>query len=501
MRKEHNVSWTMKMRTPRIRGVDAWNLVRGMALWLTCALLATGCATAVAYRAPVAGPQSTCVTPAPERDLVVGVALSGGGSRAALFGASGLEALAQVRAPGGASVLDQVTYLSSVSGGSVAASYFALKKPSKGTAVLGPDGALTDDYKTFFADYKNIVSQDFESALLWRQVESFRWILNPALAAQSLAELFAERLLGPATFGDLSVREAQGDSPRLILNTTLYNNGRRLAMTTLPPDTFRYDFFGDLRLSLAKRGKSAEYPPILVQRWESILPLTPLDLKVDPCAVKLAAAVTGSASFPPLVGPITFGVGDGDQYWHIGDGGLYENSGTESLLIAFLKQLQAKKSRRALIIAFDSSYPFSVGYRKLTKRAEPWTLGSYEFSRISGIMEERATAYMGLFYRSMQIEGVFPDNQTMRVIFLRHTDAQWKEDLSDLPQVCREESPPLDSPTAVVERIAEIPTRFKLVSECDRQLLITAAAKVVAQNKQEIEDFFAGRPPKEVTTR
>jgi hypothetical protein len=217
--------------------------------------------------------------------------------------------------------------------------------------------------------------------------------------------------------------------------------------------------------------------------------------------VKVAGAVTGSASFPPVVGPITFGVGDGDQYWHTGDGGLYENSGTESLLIAFLKQLQAKKSRRALIIAFDSSYPFSVGYRKLTKRAEPWTLGSYEFSRISGIMEERATAYSALFYRSMQIEGVFPDNQTLRVIFLRHTDAQWKEDLSDLPQVCREESPPLDSPTAVMERISEIPTRFKLKSECDRQLLMTAAAKVVAQNKQEIEDFLAGRPTQEGTTR
>jgi hypothetical protein len=194
-------------------------------------------------------------------------------------------------------------------------------------------------------------------------------------------------------------------------------------------------------------------------------------------------------------------VGEEEQYWQIGDGGLYENSGTESLLIAVLKQLQAKKSRRALIIAFESSYPFSVGYRKLSMRPEPWTLFSYDLSRIPSIMEERATAYMSLFYRSMQIEGVFPDTQTARVIVLRHTDAKWKEDLSDLPEVCRQESPPLDSPTAVVERIAEIPTRFKFVSECDRQLLMSAAAKVVAQNKQEIEDFLAGRTTQEGTTR
>ena len=36
------------------------------------------------------------------------------------------------------------------------------------------------------------------------------------------------------------------------------------------------------------------------------------------------------------------------------------------------------------------------------------SLFSYDVSRIPGIMEERASAYMGLFFRSMQIEGVFP---------------------------------------------------------------------------------------------
>jgi hypothetical protein len=430
----------------------------------------------------------------PERDVVVGVALSGGGSRAALFGAAGLEALARVRAPDGASVLDQVSHISSVSGGSLSAGYYTLHKPPRETAILGPGGELTDDYQTFFAVFKEKVSQNFESALLWRQLGRFRFILNPALAAQSLSEILAERLLGPANFGDLSAREARGDSPRLIVNTTLYNNGRRLLMTNLPPETFRYDFFQDLRQSMAGRGKQAEYPPILVERWDSLLPMTPVDLEFDPCSVKVAGAVTGSASFPPVVGPITLNVEEQKQYWHIGDGGLYENSGMESLLFAFLKQLQAKKASRALIIAFDSSYPFSVGFRKLSLRAEPWTLFSYDVSRIPGIMEQRATAYWSLFFRTMQIEGVFPDRQTMGVVLLRHTDAQWKDDLSDLPEVCRQESPPLDSPAAVVERIAEIPTRFKLASECDRQLLITAAEKVVAQNKQEIEDFLAGSP-------
>jgi len=146
--------------------------------------------------------------------------------------------------------------------------------------------------------------------------------------------------------------------------------------------------------------------------------------------------------------------------------------------------------RRALILSFNSSYPFSVGFRILGRRSEPWTLFNYDFSRIPSVMEERATAYWSLFYRSLQVEGVFPDDTTLRIIFLNHDRAKWEEDLSDLPEACRNETPPLTSPEDVQERIAEIPTKFSMGSECDRQLLHTAAAKVVAQNQQAIEDFL-----------
>ena len=79
--------------------------------------------------------------------------------------------------------------------------------------------------------------------------------------ARSLAEVMAERLLGPATFGDLAQRERRGDSPRLIINTTLYNSGRRLALTTLPPEASRYNFYADLRTALAHRGQTTEFQP------------------------------------------------------------------------------------------------------------------------------------------------------------------------------------------------------------------------------------------------
>jgi hypothetical protein len=465
------------------------------------ALLLTGCASAHVARFPEVGADTSCITPAVQQDTVVGVSLSGGGSRAALFGAAGLEALGRLRAPQGGSVLEQVSYLSSVSGGGLAASYYALYKPPRETPGLGPDGTMTAAYQTFFAGFQAKLSQDFQSALIWRQLGAFRFILNAALAARSLREILDARLLGPATFADLAARERRGDSPRVIFNTTLYNNGRRLLFTTLPPDAAQYDFIADLDRSLTRRGITRAYPEVAKKRWESLLPVSPLELLIDPCRLPVAEAVTGSASFPPLVGPITFTVGEELDYWHIGDGGLSENLGLESLMFTFLKQLQDKQVRRALILAFNSSYPFSVGFRRLGRRSVPWSLFNYDFARIPSVMEQRATAYWSLFYRSLQLEGVFPDDTTLRIIFLNHDNAKWEDDLSDLPEACRNAKPPLTRPEDVQERIAEIPTKFAIASECDRQLIYSAAAKVVAQNQQAIEDFLAGRPGPEVAAR
>jgi hypothetical protein len=60
-------------------------------------------------RSDVIGP---CKTAVPDRDVLFGVALSGGGNRAALFGAAGLEALAGLRTADGASVIDKISHLS-----------------------------------------------------------------------------------------------------------------------------------------------------------------------------------------------------------------------------------------------------------------------------------------------------------------------------------------------------------------------------------------------------
>jgi len=100
----------------------------------------------------------------------------------------------------------------------------------------------------------------------------------------------------------------------VLFNTTLYNSGRRLVLTTLPPDASHSDFYAELRASLVWRGLPSAFPPAFLQRWGKLLSLPPLELGIDVCPIRLAGAVAGSASFPPLVGPITFHVGEADLY-------------------------------------------------------------------------------------------------------------------------------------------------------------------------------------------
>ena len=460
-----------------------------VALALLCTALLTGCASSHYYtvkRVDVPGP---CMTTVPDRDLLLGVALSGGGSRAALFAEAGLEALATLRTADGVSVIDKIAHLSSVSGGSLSANYYVLKKPGRDVPVLNPDGSLSDAYRAFFDQYRADLSQDFETSLIWRQLLSFRW-LNSALAAKTLAEILEKRLYGDARMQDLFAREKAGDTPGLIVNTTLYNNGRRLALTALPTEAFDYDFFSDLERSLQQRGRAMEPAPFIRERWKLLRPITPIEIHVDPCTPFVATAATASASFAPLIGPSTIKIGDEEAYWHIGDGGLYENSGIESLLFLYLKQLQTKRAKRVLIIAFDSSFPFSVGEQRLLRRSLPFSLLNFDFTRIPSIMEERAITYQALFFRTLQLEGVFPDLNSLNVILLRHTDAKWAADMSDLPPACKTEPQPLKTPEEVVNRVAEIPTRLGLSSECDRQLLHAAATKLVAEHRDAILEYL-----------
>jgi len=480
----------MAARNRRFINVDAphrltaWTVV-GMLL-----LMLSGCVTSPVYTlSPPKPDQISCNHPMNPKDTLIGIAISGGGSRAALFGAAGLEALAKVQVGPAHSLLEDVSMISSVSGGSMATSYFASTKPRKDVPMLTASGELSTEYQTFFAQYKQTVNQDYEDPLFWRNMRNLRWF-NPAWTAVSLTEHLNAQFLKELTFKDVRDRELSGDIPRLLINTTLYNDGSRLVWTTLPHVQTQYDLLKDVSRASGGVVRSKESVELMKVKWASLQSVTPQAMNIDLCAIQLSEAVTASMSFPPVIGPSTFKIEGEERYWHVGDGGLSDNMGLESLALVALNALQQKAARRVLIIAFDSSFPFQVGSDRLDHFPEGFTLFNYDYGRIPGIMEERALAYRTLYFRTMAEQGVLPDEKRLTFLQLRHIDAVWKEDMSDLPKSCEDEKVKLANPPMVTKRLASVVTRLWLKSDCDRDLVAMAAAKVVDARKGEILKFL-----------
>ncbi len=455
----------------------------------------SGCVTSPVYTlSPPKPDQISCNHPMNPKDTLIGIAISGGGSRAALFGAAGLEALAKVQVGPAHSLLEDVSMISSVSGGSMATSYFASMKPRKNVPILTASGELSTEYQTFFAQYKQTVNQDYENPLFWRNMRNLRWF-NPAWTAVSLSEHLNAQFLHKLTFKDVRERELSGEIPRLLINTTLYNDGRRLVFTTLPHAQTQYDLLKDVTRASGGVPRSKESIELMKEKWASLQSVTPQALNLDLCAIQLSGAVTASMSFPPVIGPFTFKLEGEERYWHVGDGGLSDNMGLESLATVALNALQQKTARRVLIIAFDSSFPFQVGSDRLDHFPEGFTLFNYDYGRIPGIMEERALAYRTLYFRTMAEQGVLPDEKRLTFLQLRHIDAVWKDDMSDLPASCEDEKVKLANPPMVTKRLASVVTRLWLKSDCDRDLVAMAAAKVVEARKGEILKFLQQSPP------
>lgn len=436
--------------------------------------------------------------PLPDQDTLVGIAVSGGGSRAATFAAGTLEALANIPIVENGrprSVLETVTHMSSVSGGSLATAYYAVKKPAKSEAVLTGQG-LTPAYQQFFASFKEDMQKDFQLRALVRQLLNFR-VANPTKFAYSFAEVWDAGFFDGITFSGLYEREKRGDAPQIIFNGTIYNTGRRLVLTTLPPSDFAYDFTSELRAKLVARGQQftpegrASFDRSLQRARNQFLPQTFEDIEGDHRQLPVSLAVATSASFPPVVGPVTYQAAGTRAFTHVGDGGLFDNLGTESLTTLFLNKLNPNRpvAKKGLIIVIDASYPFDEGSVDLNEKDKGFEVFADDPSRIVGIMEERANAYQAMLWHSLRAEGaLLPDYDHLKLIILRHTEAEWTKD-DPIPAEC----PKTLTVEEIKRTIRQVPTLFKIKEPCHGALLVAAARKVVDKQRQRIVSFLEAR--------
>src|SRR5210317_1602112 len=136
--------------------------------------------------------------------------LSGGGTRAAALAYGVMEALNRVDIPTGSvsdntrghTMLKEVDIISSVSGGSFTAAYYALH-----------DDRLFDDFKDRFL-YRNV-----QSALFWRVLNPFNWakFMTTGYGRSDMASEYSDKiLLDNYTFGEILSNEG----PMLMVQAT-----------------------------------------------------------------------------------------------------------------------------------------------------------------------------------------------------------------------------------------------------------------------------------------
>ena len=95
-----------------------------------------------------------------------------------------------------------------------------------------------------------------------------------------------------------------------------------------------------------------------------------------------------------------------------------------------------------------------------------------------------------MLWHSLRAEGiVLPDYDHLKLIILRHTEAEWTEN-DPIPAGC----PAGLTPADVKRVIRQIPTLFKIDEECHAPLLFAAAKKVVQKQQDRIVRFLQAAP-------
>jgi len=289
-------------------------------LLLASALLISGC-THYPVNAPVrrvnpeSGYRFQTVGPTNSDDLLLMLAFSGGGTRAAALSYGVLEELrkTQVGPPGGEHwLLDDVGLISSVSGGSFTAAYYA----------LWGDRIFTDFEPRF-------LKKHVQTGLLLRALAPWNVIrlASPGFARSDLAAEYYDRLLfNHATFGDLMARPGR---PFLSVNATDIGSGARFEFTQDEFDLLGSDLS---RFSISRAVSASSAFPVL---------LTPIVLKnysakqrrPEPEWIQnILGDPDASSRLKYVASQARTYVGGQRRFVHLLDGGLSDNLGLRGAL-------------------------------------------------------------------------------------------------------------------------------------------------------------------------
>jgi hypothetical protein len=427
------------------------------------AFASTGCISQIHHvvppleAKPSQGP-SHC-EPGGSFEEVVGIGVSGGGSRAAVFGAAGLEALWEH------GMIEQVTHLSSVSGGSIASSYFATKRPACEEA--GSAAEREACWRRFFSEFKTAMRHNFLSAMEWRQLAKLR-VFSATRRATSLSESFDKEFLQHKTFGDLRTINGDGNGglgdPILLINASSYDEARRFVFSNLCIPAV---------VSESGASTASGSAPLARSELRARTFSRANCARSVPSEFPISLAVASSASFPGI-GPVSIEVpsacdGGSPEYWHLGDGGIFDNSGVDTLeeIVLWQRHDNRKKLKRALILSLDSGKRADPGRLKLIKNF--WLYLQHP-GLMFDIASRRGQAYHDLVWERLRND-LAGEGTWLETFQMRYAEAG----LEEWPASCEKERA---AGVDINEELESIPTNLK-ISDCHADLLELAAHKVV----------------------
>lgn len=285
--------------------------------------------------------------------LLVCLTFSGGGTRAAALATGVLEELrdAQVVWKGKKKrLLDEVDVISSVSGGSFTAAYYALFRDR-----------VFQDFRERFLD------RDLEAELEWKTVLSFWWLpfSRDFSRGDLAAEVYDESIFDGKTFKDLIVR---GERPFVVINATDLATAQAFAFTQA-----QFDLLGsDL----------AAYPVSCAVAASSAVPVVIAPLTIWNYGMPQGTAVPRGIADAlargredPRLERWARGLAryyekkERPSWHHLADGGVADNSGARAIWAelrrtdGFLRKLiESGRVERLVVVSVNAEAELDMGF-------------------------------------------------------------------------------------------------------------------------------------------
>jgi hypothetical protein len=306
---------------------------------------------------------------------------------------------------------------------------------------------------------QDVVAHDYFRDVQMQQLRVPRRAFSPSRRLVSLQDALArEDFLDHATFADLPADRT------FFFNTVSYDTGQRVTFSNgvLP----------------APEDDAAD--SVLPARLRSLSFSEVGHLRPAPDDFPMTLAVATSAAFPPYLGPTTIEVaqtgGLPPEYWHLGDGGVFENSGVETLREAIYAR---GPGQTATIYGFNAGMQLDSNLSKNTLDISIW---SRDVTRLVDVLTVYATSHRETMFdvldeeHGMSID--FVDFNYMEIVRLarsgRTPHPRWLS-WNSWPNATAADRARSATPA---EHLAKIPTALR-ISPGNRELIAAAAEDLV----------------------